>query len=268
MVHRRLHRAATALCYLLLVKQGASFSLQPGEAAAVRNKPVLANHWHVFRAADHLENEGLSVVVEGQFASTADHGARSKRRDDLTRQTVDILRRWGDEWAGQREMQSLLNKPELLHEIEESIVALTPFCDWLDDSMQKGMKPITLVDVCAGKGILSMLASYILRDDAARVKQIVMLDKAALNWDHILAANEGAEREDRPPIITWPKCNLHEIEKRMLMNRWTYFEDLLRRCRVFVAAKWVTSKKIARRNKLQGNHRLFFHRSSTSTSRQ
>ena len=56
--------------------------------------------------------------------------------------------------------------------------------------------------------------------------------------------------------------------RRMLMNRWTYFEDLLRRCRVFVAAKWVTSKKIARRNKLQGNHRLFFHRSSTSTSRQ
>ena len=213
MVHRRLYPAARALYYLLLVKQGGSFSLQPGEAEAVQNKPAVANHWHVFRAADHLENEGLSVVVDSQFVSTADYGARSKRRDDLTRQTVEILRRWGDEWAGQREMQSLLNKPELLHEIEESIVALTPFCDWLDDSMQRGMKPITLVDVCAGKGILSMLASYILRDDAARVKQIVMLDKAAMNWDHIRAANEGAEREDRPPIITWPNCNLHEIDE-------------------------------------------------------
>ena len=213
MVHRRLYPAARALYYLLLVKQGGSFSLQPGEAEAVQNKPAVANHWHVFRAADHLENEGLSVVVDSQFVSTADYGARSKRRDDLTRQAVEILRRWGDEWAGQREMQSLLNKPELLHEIEESIVALTPFCDWLDDSMQRGMKPITLVDVCAGKGILSMLASYILRDDAARVKQIVMLDKAAMNWDHIRAANEGAEREDRPPIITWPNCNLHEIDE-------------------------------------------------------
>ena len=111
-------------------------------------------------------------------------------------------------------MQTLLNKPELLHEIEESIIALAPFCDWLDSltTTQQGMEPITLVDVCAGKGILSMLASYVLQGDS-RVKQIVMLDKAKMNWNHILIANDDAERDDRPPIITWSKCNLHEIDE-------------------------------------------------------
>ena len=167
------------------------------------NKPA-PTHWHVFRAANQLEENGLS---------TADNGS-NRRRDDLTRQTVKILRQWGDKWAGKREMQTLLNKPELLHEIEESIIALAPFCDWLDSltTTQQEMEPITLVDVCAGKGILSMLASFVLQDDS-RIGKIVMLDKAEMNWNHILIANDDAERDDRPPIITWSKCNLHEIDE-------------------------------------------------------
>ena len=168
------------------------------------DKPTTA-HWHVFRAANELEENGLSM---------ADNTWSNRRQDDLTRQTVRILRQWGAEWAGKREMQTLLNKPELLHEIEECIVALAPFFDWLDKFMtrREGMEPITLVDVCAGKGILSMLASYVLQGDS-RVKQIVMLDKAKMNWNHILIANNDAERNDRPPIITWSKCNLHEIDE-------------------------------------------------------
>ena len=167
------------------------------------NKPA-PTHWHVFRAANQLEENGLS---------TADNGS-NRRRDDLTRQTVKILRQWGDKWAGKREMQTLLNKPELLHEIEESIIALAPFCDWLDSlsTTQEGMEPITFVDVCAGKGILSMLTSYVLQDDS-RIGKIVMLDKAEMNWKHIIIANDDAERDDRPPIITWSKCNLHEIDE-------------------------------------------------------
>lgn len=168
------------------------------------NKPTPA-YWHVFRAANQLEENGLS---------TADN-RYNRRRDDLTRQTGKILRQWGDKWAGEREMQTLLNKPELLHEIEESIIALAPFCDWLDSltTTQEGMEPITLVDVCAGKGIFSMLASYVLQGQTSMVKQIVMLDKANMNWNHIRTANDDAERDDRPPIITWSKCNLHEIDE-------------------------------------------------------
>ena len=180
--------------------------MQPQGGAAENNKPAIDrhSHWHVFRAANELEENGLN---------TADNRS-DKRRDDLTQQAVGILRQWGGKWAGEREMQTLLNKPELLHEIEESIVALAPFCDWLDSfaTTQEGMEPVTLVDVCAGKGILSMMASYVLQGDP-RVKQIVMLDKADMNWKHIVAANDGAEREDRPPIITWSQCNLHEIDE-------------------------------------------------------
>lgn len=34
-----------------------------------------------------------------------------------------------------------------------------------------------------------------------------------MNWKHIRIANDDAERDDRPPIITWSKCNLHEIDE-------------------------------------------------------
>ena len=197
MVHRRQQcRAVGAFFCLHLIQNGNGFAVE-------NNKPAPA-HWHVFRAANQLEENGLS---------TADNVSNG-RRDDLTRQTVKILRQWGDKWTGEREMQTLLNKPELLHEIEESIIALAPFCDWLDSlaTTQEGMEPITLVDVCAGKGILSMLASYVLQGRGG-VKQIIMLDKANMNWNHIRTANDDAERDDRPPIITWSKCNIHEIDE-------------------------------------------------------
>jgi hypothetical protein len=206
MVRRRLCRTVGALCYFLPIRQGAGFALQLQGSTAEGKKPAFANHhWHVFRAADQLEESGLNTAKNTTSSNT-------KRRNDLTQQAVKILRQWGDEWAGERCMQSLLNKPEILHEIEESIVALAPFCEWLDTCRtQEGMEPITLVDVCAGKGILSMLASYFLQGDP-RVKQIVMLDKTNMNWNHILTSNQSAERERRPMIMTWSECNLHEID--------------------------------------------------------
>lgn len=145
----------------------------------------------------------MSAATQQQHRS----GNANELTANLTRRTVSILRQWGHEWAGQQRWLSLLNKSSLLHEIEESIVALSPLFDWLD-TRRDDAEPITLVDVCCGKGIFSMLASYMLKNDA-RVKHIVMLDKATIKWNHIMAANDKAKFDGRPVIELWDKCNLH-----------------------------------------------------------
>jgi hypothetical protein len=154
------------------------------------------SHWHVFKSADQLEQNGLTSALPVD-----------ERTQALTRQTISILREWGAEWAGQQAWQGLLNKSSLLHEIEESIVALCPLLEWLDDRKEEN-EPIILVDVCCGKGIFAMLASYMFQDDP-RVERIVMLDKAEIKWNHILAANDSALNDGRPMITMWDNCNLH-----------------------------------------------------------
>jgi hypothetical protein len=106
----------------------------------------------------------------------------------------------------------LLNKKSLLHEIEESIVALQTLHDWLE-KRSNNESPVTLVDVCCGKGITSMLTSYVFYNKTSTVSDIIMLDKQDINWNHISASNDKirSQGEDRPFIETW-QCNLHEID--------------------------------------------------------
>jgi len=156
-------------------------------------------HWHVWKAADRLEKDGLSSPLP------------SKDTEDLIQKVVPILHQWGETWAGEKEWQGLLNKPSLLHEIEESIIALHSLIEWMNKNQDIGNEPITVVDVCCGKGIFSMLASYIFQDDS-RIHQIVMLDKASIKWNHVDVANTSASAERRPKIELWYNCNLHEVD--------------------------------------------------------
>ena len=73
-------------------------------------------------------------------------------------------------------------------------------------------EPITIVDVCCGKGVFSMLASYIFQDDV-RIRNIIMLDKATIKWNHVDIVNTSAEKDKRPMIEPWAQCNLHEIDQ-------------------------------------------------------
>lgn len=182
--------------------QGAALSASK-EIRSATYAPTRRNsdHWHVWRTADKLEREGLSLGGGG----VDDDATR-----DLTLAVVSILRRWGSSWAGRSEWQGLLNKSSLTHEVEESIVALRSLLTWMNSTnmMNGGSdKPAVLVDVCCGKGVLSMLASYIFGGDP-RVDRIVMLDRASIKWDHI----DGAKGEGRPPVEAWGGCNLHDVD--------------------------------------------------------
>ncbi|KAL9181527.1 hypothetical protein ACHAXT_010332 [Thalassiosira profunda] len=159
--------------------------------------------WRIWGVIDELEANGLSS------ASDAD---ACKGHDDMIKRVIPILRQWGKAWAGQPGFLSLLNKRSLLHEVEESIVALHFLAEWLE-SRTSGT-PVTLVDVCCGKGILSMLASYLFAGETSDVSGIIMLDKQNdINWNHIQSANLRAAEEGRPAITTWGSCNLHEIDE-------------------------------------------------------
>jgi hypothetical protein len=130
---------------------------------------------------------------------------------DVTRRVIPILREeWAARWAGIPEWRSLLDKRTLHHEIEESIVAIHYY---LLHNPYRGDQPDgghVVVDVCAGKGIYSFLLSYL---RPPNVDSIVLLEKAAINWSHIEAANATASEDGRPPVHIWGDTNLHEHDR-------------------------------------------------------
>ena len=155
--------------------------------------------WVIWKAIVQLEKNGLSSDLPIKNETHA-----------LTHQVIAILKQWANQWAGRPEWQSFLNKSSLLHEIEETIIVLHSLLKWMNNKSNSD-KTITIVDVCSGKGVFSMVASYLFVHDL-RVSKIVMLDKAIINWNHITAVNETAAEEQRPVIESWNGCNLHQVD--------------------------------------------------------
>ncbi len=197
------------------------------------------SRWRVWSVIDELETNGLSSSKSSSSrkrrhpgdhteseSSLVNEEAATNKYDKVTKLVIDILKEWGTKWAGQSGWQTLLNKKSLLHEVEESIVALQILMEWMDcrvgvissdsdaASDTPSIQPLTLCDVCCGKGIFSMLASYLFRGKTStHVSDIIMLDRQKdIDWSHIMASNLSAEEEGRPRIETWGGCNLHDID--------------------------------------------------------
>lgn len=157
-------------------------------------------HWQVWKAATRLSEHGISSPSNAPYLNT-------------TVQVVSILRLWGNTWAGNPAWKSLLNKNSLVHEAEESIVALFHLHEWIQSRQVK--TTVTVVDLCCGKGLFSMLLSYMVglywKDSG--ISNIVLLDKSvAIDWHHIDAANETALAENRPHLDLWKGVNLHKYD--------------------------------------------------------
>jgi hypothetical protein len=161
---------------------------------SAKNQPSVAEtkecnrnrDWHVWRAADRL-----AETMEGH---------------PLTPAVIRILRLWDTQWADHDTQQNVLNKSNLLHEIEESMAALGFLMEWMNSpSFKNNYKTINLIDICCGKGICSLLASYLFANDS-RVSNILMMDKPEndqnsnniLDWSHVEVANEFAIRKIAP----------------------------------------------------------------------
>ena len=169
------------------------------------------SRWRIWSVIDELQTNGLSSSSSNS-RSNSSLNSDNEQYDNMIKEVIQILTQWGVTWAGQDGWATLLDKTTLYHEVEESIIALHFLVEWLQQRNEQ--TAITLVDVCCGKGILSMLATYLFRDKTdAHVSNIIMLDKQEdINWNHIKAANEHAKEERRPTITSWGGCNLHEID--------------------------------------------------------
>ncbi|KAL9178431.1 hypothetical protein ACHAXT_003761 [Thalassiosira profunda] len=171
----------------------------------------------IFRHAQAIrQNDALLSSV----ALSSDDRAR------LLQLAGDAMEVWGRRWtAGEEERRrwaSFLNKRHLKEEVEESLVALAPLIAWLEKADEAAK--VTVVDVCCGKGICSILLSYLCGLAKASnfkpsvfelISKIVMLDKetiASVDWGHIREANKSAIVEGRPVIEIWEGCDLHATD--------------------------------------------------------
>jgi len=239
-----------------------------------RNEQNLpCSHWKVWSAAEALSSGGnSSLLKESRISAQIKYNdinqmnmqcteitpkKRTQALQVLAHEASVILREWGHRWAGNNEFQSILNKSSLLHEVEESIIAIHFLLEWL--SLQDKQSPtggindintspeyiiaskdhsipkndvggkttkdngITVVDLCCGKGIFSMLLSYM----AARlspfcyplrhITMCIMVEKETeqtIKWEHIHRTNEdalpGITSLARIPIKIWGGCNIHD----------------------------------------------------------
>ena len=205
-----------------------------------RLKNIHSSSTRIWNVIHQLETHGLSTSITADCMNLhnddvySNHTSTSttnithttshhQRLKSLTAEVTLILREWGEKWAGCPEWQTLLNKKSLLHEVEESIIALSFLVEWLEhrqhnSSNRSSTRQLILVDVCCGKGILSMLASYLFRERSLSkvVSGIIMLDKQTdINWNHIHVSNEDAIDDGRPTIEMWSDCNLNDIDNIM-----------------------------------------------------
>jgi len=135
-----------------------------------------------------------------------------ERQDDfyptITKKVVHILRDWGSTWEGQPGWKGFLDKHSLLHETEESIIAIYHLLQRRRVQSKCETKYI-VVDVCGGKGLFSFLLSYF---KPPNVDQIILLEKADIDWYHIHEANRSAKEQGRPIISIWDNTNLHDYD--------------------------------------------------------
>jgi len=177
--------------------------------------------WEIHRAIQRLQSNGRPSspnTVLSDFPST-------------TADVVRVLQSWAKDYAGKDEWKSLLNKRNLRHEIEESIVALHHLREWRKSRVSTTTISNTFiaVDACCGKGVFSTLLSYLVPQCGlcyAGLSRIILLDKnEEINWNHIQAANANHTLEKRPFLELWPGTNLHEhdimVERLLLASAGT-----------------------------------------------
>ena len=168
--------------------------------------------------------EAVAALAAGELRALVD--------PTIVDDVIAILSDWDRRWHAEPAARTLLEMPSLLHEVEESIVAMHALFARLP--LLPDCEPLTVVDLCAGKAIFSTLLSYVAsRRPAgrARVRAILAAERrtaSAVNFWHVRAANADVERggaAEAPeeairaaiPIELMEGCNIHEaaIEERL-----------------------------------------------------
>lgn len=176
---------------------------------------------------DDGHTSSTAATISGPIWRTADLLNQRMKDHPLTPSVVGILNYWWDQLRDDEDWQRLLNKSNLLQEVEESMVALGFLLECLEknNKSSKNDDKFVLCDVCGGKGIFSLLASFVFQNDT-RITKIILLDKpnfdmsninnnnnnGLADWSYISVLNTRADVENRPIIETHHE-NLFETDK-------------------------------------------------------
>jgi len=145
---------------------------------------------------------------------------------ELFSQCATAVTHWRRRYRDDRSLWLRLFKADkVIKEVIESIPVISLVQDWMDRHNDVE-EPITIIDLCSGKGYLSMLLSEILPPD--RVTKCILVDKAwpmchgkvmphHVNWEHIYG-NDNTQEGPRY-YKTWPiplvtsKVNLNKTQQ-------------------------------------------------------
>ena len=157
----------------------------------------------IHRTIDELNKRPLSQVSGGNsYART-------------TRQVVNVLQSWAVDDAILHNWRSIVNKANLRREVEESIVALHHLQEWQMAASAKASQPYVAVDACCGKGIFSLLLSFLAPRYYPNLQRIILFDKDPnIDWTHIHEANRDCgTAHGRPCMELWAGANLHDHDE-------------------------------------------------------
>mmetsp|Transcript_24548 Transcript_24548/g.73679 ORF Transcript_24548/g.73679 Transcript_24548/m.73679 type:complete len:380 (-) Transcript_24548:16-1155(-) len=141
---------------------------------------------------------------------------------DLYAESAAAVVRWRRRFHGNPKLWQRLAKERLVKEVVECAPVVAATRDFVA-ARPAGAPPVTIVDLCSGKGYLSMLLSELLPAD--RVARCVMVDKAwplcdqaeplphQINWDHVYGNHTSIEGvmdyfESWPITLTTSKQDL------------------------------------------------------------
>jgi hypothetical protein len=142
-----------------------------------------------------------------------DHGetASSRMYADVFQKASQCIANWRTRYRGDMTTwKRIFKRDRVVKEVIESIPIIHAVDCWIDQQAH-GDQKVTIIDLCSGKGYLSMMLSEYLPAD--KVEKIVLVDKAwpmcfaepkahHMNWDHIYGGNTTTDGETY--FTTWP----------------------------------------------------------------
>ena len=143
---------------------------------------------------------------------------------DVYSDAVAAVRQWRRRYRGNQALWRRLMRPErLVKEIVESAPVISAVCDFVDSADG----PVTVVDLCCGKGYLSMLLAEML--PPAKLRGCVLVDKAWPRHDTPIGESHINPEHLWPPYHdAWPiplatskvdlkkRCSLRGLGERWL----------------------------------------------------
>mmetsp|Transcript_38979 Transcript_38979/g.83190 ORF Transcript_38979/g.83190 Transcript_38979/m.83190 type:complete len:392 (+) Transcript_38979:223-1398(+) len=151
--------------------------------------------------------------------------------------SVKAIVQWRKRYRGNPLLwKRIFKKERVVKELIESAPIIESVKRFVESNNRESDEKITVIDLCSGKGYLSMFLSEILPEE--KVERFVLVDKAwaiasnktlelkphHMNWDHIYGLNP---RTDESYFLTWPillytskqdlkqSCNQRQMKKHL-----------------------------------------------------